>query len=226
MRWVHVGVNEPDGDRPEPADGDPVGSRRQCRLVQRGQFLPLCADTARDRETILARDQRRGQAKVQVILLERVFSAHLDDIAETLGRLKGSARAAPLDQRIGGQRRAVDHDIQIGGGNPGLGQHDVDAVKDGLLGGAVVRQDLGRVHSPVRLKGDVGESAANVGPKPDLRRHFVAFAASAASRIWESVCRGVSASGEMFRSSTAPVREARARAKAAGKSSVRSTRSA
>jgi alpha-D-ribose 1-methylphosphonate 5-triphosphate diphosphatase len=52
------------------------------------------------------------------------------------------------------------------------------------------------------------------------------FAARAASRICDRVCRGVRASAEMTRSSTAPVRLARARAKAAGKSSVRSTRSA
>ena len=51
-------------------------------------------------------------------------------------------------------------------------------------------------------------------------------AAKACARMALRLWRGVSASGEMFRSSTAPVPDASARPKAAAKSSVRSTRSA
>ena len=120
----------------------------------------------------------------------------------------------------------MNHDLQITISKPGLGQHNVDAVQNALLGGPIVCQHLGRVQARRGFQGDIREGAPDIGAKPDLRGHILSFAARAASRIWERVWRGVSASGLMFRSNTAPVREARARANAAGKSSVRSTRSA
>jgi hypothetical protein len=41
-------------------------------------------------------------------LLEARFGAHLDDIAEALGGDQRRPCAAPLDQRVGGQRGAMN----------------------------------------------------------------------------------------------------------------------
>ncbi len=223
---VHVGMDEADRHRAKAPGRDPVGQGLQRGLVQGRQLLPLRADPARDGEAVLARDQGRRQPQVQVVLVEAAFGPHLDHVAEALGRDEGRARAAPLDQRIGGQRGAVDDDVQIAVAQRRLGQHYVDAVQDRLFRRGVGGQHLGRVHPAVCFQRDVGEGAADIGAQSGPRSHVLSFAASAASRIWLSVCRGVSASGLMLRSSTAPLREASARAKAAGKSSVRSTRSA
>ena len=58
---------------------------------------------------MLPRHQRVGQPQVQVILLEPVLGPHLDHVAEALGRDEGHPRPPPLDERVGGERRPVDH---------------------------------------------------------------------------------------------------------------------
>ena len=121
----------------------------------------------------------------------------------------------------------MDDEVEVGRRDAGLGHHRLDAVEDRLFRRAVGGQHLGRIQLAPAIQRDVGEGAADIGAEADALpvAHAGSFAASAASRIWVSVWRGVSASGEMLRSSTAPVREARARAKAAGNSSVLFTRS-
>ena len=82
------------------------------------------ADPALDREAVLARDQRRRQLQVQVILLEAVFGPHLDHVAKTFGRDQRGLRAAALDQGVGRQRRAVDDDADLGRRNTGIARDD------------------------------------------------------------------------------------------------------
>ena len=141
---VHVGMDEADRDRPEPLVPDMAGQPLQFGFVQCRQFLPLRADPACDRESILARDQWLGQPDVQVVLRKPVLGPHLDHVAEAFRRHQRRPRAPPLDQRIGGQRRAVDDDADLRRRNTGDVGHDGNPVQDCLFGRCIVRQHLGR----------------------------------------------------------------------------------
>ncbi|MCY1450180.1 hypothetical protein D9M71_669660 [compost metagenome] len=57
---------------------------------------------------MFAVDQRWRQGDVDVVLLEAVFGAHFQGVAEAFGGDEGSARATALDQGVGGQGGAMD----------------------------------------------------------------------------------------------------------------------
>jgi hypothetical protein len=101
--------------------------------------------------------------QVEVVLLEAAFRAHLDYVAEALGGDEGRARAAPLDQRVGGKRGAVDHEIEVGRSDACSLDDDCDAIEDRLLGRGVVRQHLARIHLPATVECD-SERCRDVAP--------------------------------------------------------------
>ena len=135
-------MDEADRHGTEAAGGDPSGNLLQGGFVERLQLLSLGADPAFDREAVLAWDERRRQLQVEIILLEAVLRAHLDHVAEPLGRDQRGLGAAALDQRVGGKRRSVDHHADIGQTDTGIARHDLDAVEYALLGRRVDRQHL------------------------------------------------------------------------------------
>ena len=177
VRGVGVGMNQADGDRAEILLPDPRGNLAQRVFVQRSQNLSLRADPARDGEPILTRDQGFGQPDVQIVLREPVFGPHFDHVAKPFGRDQGGARAAPFDQRIGGQRRAMNDDVDLGQGNARRFGHNGDPVEDRLFRRGVVGQNLGRIELPADVKRDVGERAADIGAQTDVLRlaHEMSF---------------------------------------------------
>src|SRR5262249_57749359 len=77
-------------------------------FIEWDQHLPLRIDPLADRQAQPARNGRRRQIDVDVVLLEAVFVADLHHVAEALGGEKRGSGALSLDERIGGERRALD----------------------------------------------------------------------------------------------------------------------
>ncbi len=108
-------------------------------------------------------------------MLETVFVADLDRVAETFGRQQCRLGALALDDGIGRQCRAVNDDGQIGGAERGLAQYRANRLNDGALGRLRRRQDFRTVAPAARLEGNISERAADIDPEtrldPGLRRH-------------------------------------------------------
>ena len=166
MRAVGIGMDEADGDALVAAGAELLDQRRDLGRVGRDQHLALGVDALVEREPVGAFDQRRRQGDVEIILLEAVFGPHLDDIAKPLRGDQRGPRAAPLDQRVGGERGAVDHQVDVGQRDAGHLGDAANAFDDGALGRSVIGQDLGRGDSAVDIERHVGKRAADIGPDP------------------------------------------------------------
>ena len=81
------------------------------RLVERQQHVALAHRCARAREAQAARHQRRRLLDEDVVLLEAVLVADLERVAKAFGGDQRRPRALALDQRVGGERRAVDDEV-------------------------------------------------------------------------------------------------------------------
>jgi hypothetical protein len=90
-----------------------------CKLIDRGydaafiefeENLALGIDPLPDRQATPARNERLRQVDVDVILLESIFMADLDDIPEAFGGEQRCLGAFSFDQRIRRQGCSVDDD--------------------------------------------------------------------------------------------------------------------
>ena len=98
--------------------------RRRC-LHQRGQrcgssawISAIRGDAFRRLEAQLARNQRRRMVRLQARNMRADLPSDLDQIAEAFGGDQRDLAAPPLDQRIGGDRRAVREPRDGGGSMP------------------------------------------------------------------------------------------------------------
>ena len=89
-----------------------LGEGRDGALVKRHQHLAVGGKALRHVEAQRARHQRHGPVDHQVVMVEALFVALLDDVAEALRGDEGGLRTLALDQRIGGERRAMDEDAR------------------------------------------------------------------------------------------------------------------
>jgi len=110
--------------------------------------------------------QRLGQHQVQVVLLEPAFRPHLDHVAETLRGHERRLRSAAFDQRVGGERGAVDDLPDLPWRAPRLGADLVHAIDDGLLRRGMGRENLGGDLRACSLQHDVGERPADIHAQP------------------------------------------------------------
>ena len=119
--------------------------------------------------------------------VERVRQAktlELEDVAEAVGHEEPQPRAGPLDERVHGDRRAVDHGADLAEIDAVLVGQAREPDADGL--GELVRS--GRDFQAEQLtrlgveEGEVGESPADIDAEPVPRHRFRDCAASAASR--------------------------------------------
>ena len=168
MRGIGVAVDEADRDGFIALGLQALRQPLQRGLVERFDFAPFGVDAPRHGKAILTRDQRRGQFDVEIILLEAALGPHFDDVAKTLGRDQRRARAAPLDQRIGGQRRAMNDKIDLVRAHPRLGADNRDAVENGLFRRGVVGQHFRRIKPAAHVQHDVGEGAADIRAEADF----------------------------------------------------------
>ena len=122
-----------------------------------------------DVSMILARDQRRRHHEVEIVLVEPAFGADLHNIAKAVRREEGRPRPTALDERVGGERRAVDDETDIGETDAGRSADRRHGVEDCLLGVGVVGQQFDGEQVAADLHRDVRERAADVDAKPDVR---------------------------------------------------------
>ena len=101
-------------EREEQADRDrlDLGSRQtRDRLLQRARVErdehPFRPHALAHREAELARDERRGLVRGEVVERGAVLAADLENVAEPLGGDERRTRAAPLQQGVRRHRRPV-----------------------------------------------------------------------------------------------------------------------
>ena len=171
MGVVLVGMQQPHRDRGEAGQLQPLRQRLDLGPLQRDQHIALRIHPLAQRIAELARQQRLGQGQVQVVLLEPALGAHLDDVAKALGGDQRCLRPAPLDQRIGRQRRAMDDLLHVAQPDARLGADPVNALRDGVLGRGIGGQHLGGKGGAIDFQHHVGEGAANVDAHADRLCH-------------------------------------------------------
>src|SRR6516225_2862584 len=115
-------VQQPDRHGLDVLGGERVDRTGDARFIEWDQQLPLRIDPLGDRQAQPARNERRRQIDVDVVLLEAVFVADLDHVAEALGGEKRGPGALALDERIGGERRAMDDHADFAGLDTRLGR--------------------------------------------------------------------------------------------------------
>jgi hypothetical protein len=139
--------------------------------------LPFRADATPDREAVLARNERRRQPEIEVILLEPVLGPHFYDVAEAFGGHQCRLGATTLDQGVCGQRGAMNDDAYVGRRNSRVLGDDGNNVEYRLFRRGVVGEDLGGKHRAAHVERDVGEGAANIGTQSNVvvGSHALAF---------------------------------------------------
>jgi hypothetical protein len=103
-------------------------------------------------------------------LLEPVFGAHLDHVAEAFGGDERRLRAAPFDQRVGDQRRAVDDLVDLATGRPRPPPPPRWMPSRIARSGARNRSAAWPSMPARMLQRHVGEGAADIDPDADPRR--------------------------------------------------------
>ena len=163
---VHVGMQQAHGDAFIPRLAQVVGQSLDLGPVQRDQRAAIGVQPFADGVAAIARQQRIGKLQVEIILFEPAFGAHLDHVAEAFGRDQRRLGPAPFDQRIGGQRGAVDHLRNRRGRDARLFTDPVHALDDRILGRGIGGQDLGGKPPLWPLQHQIGEGATDIGPQP------------------------------------------------------------
>jgi hypothetical protein len=91
-----------------------------------------------------------------------VLVGDLEGIAEAVGRDQRRAGALALDQRVGGERRAVDDQAEAGRVEPGPAQDLARAVQHRPLRRVARGQHLGGEGAAGQRQHEIGEGAADV----------------------------------------------------------------
>ncbi|MNH09443.1 hypothetical protein D3C79_688970 [compost metagenome] len=167
MGGVDVGVDEADRNTLVAGGNDPLAQGIDFFQVQRPQDTAVGGDALVEHEALVARHQRCRQRGVEVVLFETAFGAHFDHIPKTLGGDERSARTTALDQRVGRQRRAVNHRIDLAQYDTGLAGHFTDPLDDGRLGEGVVRKHFGGMQGLPHLHRHIGKGPTDVHANPD-----------------------------------------------------------
>jgi hypothetical protein len=108
------------------------------------------------------RHQRRGLVEKHVVLREAMLLADLDYVAKALGGDQGRHRALALDQRIGRERGAEDHQLQLLGPRLRLAENLFDAAQHRIFRSARRGEDLRGPEPGTCLQDQIGEGAAHV----------------------------------------------------------------
>ena len=96
----------------------------------------------------------------------------IEHVAEAVGRDQRGARAAPLDDRVGGKRRAVDEHVDVGEMQARIAEHQPRAVEHALLGPLRRGQHLAGEPLGAAIEHDVGEGAADIDRHADVAAMF------------------------------------------------------
>lgn len=136
------------------------------RLVERHEHVALCIDALGDRQTQAPRHQRRRQVDVDIVLFEAVLVTDLDDVPKAFGCQKRGLRTLALDQRVGGERGAVDDHPHVRRRGVRLAHHIAQGGEHALFGRPGRGQHLGGEALGPALERHIGERAADVDAEP------------------------------------------------------------
>jgi len=162
-------VQQPDRHGLDVLGGERVDRTGDARFIEWDEHLPLRIDPLADGQAQPARNERRRQIDVDVVLLEAVFVADLDHVAEALGGEKRGPGALALDERIGGERRAMDDHADFAGLDTRLGRDRAQSGQHALFRGVRRGQNLRRKAPRADFQRHVGERAADIDAEPDCR---------------------------------------------------------
>ena len=142
---------------PESASSDPGPA-----CYARDEHFAVGGDALGDLVAQRARHQRLGPADEEVVEREPALGADLDDVPKTRRGEQRGARALALDQRVGGERGAVDDHAHVARRAPGARQRLPDRRHETLRRIGIGGQDLGGRERVAVGEHDVGERSADV----------------------------------------------------------------
>ena len=167
VRAVEEAVEQADGDRFDAFVGEHPGGRVDVLGGQRRQLLAVGADPPAHRQAQIARRQDRGKRRAVIPLVVADAAADFERIAEAFGRQHADPGALLLEDRVGGDRRAVheqravaqqrgERQVELLRGQP---QH----AQDALAGIGRHRRRLVDAHGARRIaQHHVGEGATDI----------------------------------------------------------------
>ncbi len=162
-----VGVQKADRDRLHALGEQAIDGGGRALAVERRDHLAAVVHALADLASPPAGHERRGALEVKVVEPREAQASDLEQIAEALRGQEARARAAPLENGVGGHGGAVDDLADVARGNAGLGRQLPDARDDGLgvVGGR--REHLAGAGDAVRRHEDeIGEGATHVYSQP------------------------------------------------------------
>ena len=180
-----VGVQQAYGDRLDTVVDQSADLAAGLVVVKRADHTARTVDAFVDLPAQPPRRQRFGKLQEQVMDVVALLGPHLEDIAEPPGGEKPEPAAAPLDDGVGDQRRAV-HDLADARERDAETlqhlRHAVHGANRGILGRG---QALVQVQPAARGfdQDEIGEGSADVETEPVvavLHCHRI----SPAARAW------------------------------------------
>ncbi len=171
VRRVDVAVQEDDRERFDARRLDLRRERLQRRFVQRLKDLAVRRHALVGLEPQPARRQRNRPLHIEIVLIEAMLVGHLDRIAEAGGRDQRGLRPLPLDDRVGGERRAVDDEADVAGRHARRRQDFGRARDHRALGRVGRRQQLVRAAPFGGFERQVGEGAADIDSQANVFVH-------------------------------------------------------
>ena len=126
-------------------------------------------DALRHGEPEGARHQRLRLLDGEVILVVAALGRDIERVAKAVGGDQRGARAAPLDDRVGGERRAVDERVDVGEMQARVAEHQARALQHALLGPLRRGEHFPGEPFGVPVEHDVGERAADIDRHADVR---------------------------------------------------------
>ena len=127
---IGIGVDQRDGDRFDAVLQQFVDRRLDAVFAKRAQDLAAVVDPLRDLDPVGPRHQRLRLLPRQVVQPRHSEAPYLQDVAKALGGDEAGLNPALFQERIGGDRGAVDHFVKIGTGQTVRGKGFAKAFGD------------------------------------------------------------------------------------------------
>ena len=180
---VRVGVQQADGDARHPLRLERGHQAMHRLFVEWHQHFAAGVQAFRHGVATLPGHERRRPVDVHVVLLETVLIRHFQRVAVAGRGDEGEGGAAPLDERVGRQRRAVQDDGDVLGAAPAELEHLVQAGQ--RTGGwrRVGGEHLRGEHLAAAVEHHVRERAADVDGDSLTGFNHCPRSASAGSRF-------------------------------------------
>ena len=175
MEAVGVRVEEADRNGLHAGGQEGVDRAGRLRLVERAHDLAPVVDALAHLQPPVAGNERRGLLPGEVVEARHAQAADLEDVAEALGGEEARAGALPLQDRVGGDRGAVDDLADHRRVEPLLREEPADALHDATAQVVRRRRDLRREDAALLgEEHDIGERAADIDADAEPHAGMVA----------------------------------------------------